>query len=140
MIFLGYFNLYKKYFYILVVLLLAYLISIFFIKDLLYFVQDHARNTYISRSDSISIRQGQYNIGLRLDFIASILIIIIMILFSKKFKLKLITNEDKIFLNLLLSSIIASIGSSLLASTVWVAPNSRDNSSLSACKSTAMIG
>ena len=110
MLFLQYFNIYNKSLNIFLLFLFLFLFSIFFLNDFLFFIQEFVhRQTYTNYSSRQTGFSSNYKIGIRLDFISFNLLFILMILFVKKFNFKLLNNQDKIYINLLFSSIIAGI-------------------------------
>ena len=107
-IILNYLDIYKnisKKFILIFLIFILFAIFSFFVNDfLIYFQKIFLRQTYVTAEYS-----SNYNVGIRFDFILTNIIVIIFIVYLKNFDLKEINHFDKIFLNLLLSSIIANI-------------------------------
>ena len=105
LIVLKFLNISKNLFRVFIFFIILYLFSILFMNEILALVQDlFLRQTYLEYKP-----QREYLTGLRFDFIASIIVMIVFIIFAKRFNFKNFDNEDKLYLNLLMSSIIAGV-------------------------------
>ena len=105
LIVLKFLNISKNLFRVFIFFIILYLFSILFMNEILALVQDlFLRQTYLEYKP-----QREYLTGLRFDFIASIIVMIVFIIFAKRFNFKNFDNEDKLNLNLLMSSIIAGV-------------------------------
>lgn len=107
-----------------IILLLNYLdlykinykkLKIFFVFTLLFLISNFLLNDFMHLSQKIFSRQtyininNEYDSGLRIDFIGTNMFVIMFIIYLKNFNFNKLNHSDKVFINILLSSIIAYI-------------------------------